>query len=106
MYLVGELNWFRVADWFEHDTCQSHRHYGYCCHPHRKAGNPCDRTQSCADACKAIAMGQKPEVDIDDIIKRAAHFHCRHHNCHHAACVEIDKVVAWLRQAKIALKAA
>lgn len=102
MFIVGELSWFRVADWFVHDCCQSHRRYGYCCHPQRRSKiNPCDNNQACADACKDIAMGETPKVSIVDILKRASYFRCQRHNCNHAACIETDKVVDWLRQASI-----
>jgi|WetSurMetagenome_2_1015567.scaffolds.fasta_scaffold340176_1 hypothetical protein len=93
--LVFDLNWFVISDWFEQKTCKPHRQYGGCCCCNRR-GNPCERTQNVADACKALGFEEQPGVDLDEIIVRAKHHKCKTPNCNHRACIEAERVIEWL----------
>ena len=84
--IARDLSWWRLADWFEQKTCQEHRRFGSCsCLSGRKGHkrNPCDRTQAVADACAAMAMGETPSLDLEEIITRAGHHRCTKRHCNH-----------------------
>ena len=104
MIAARDLSWWRIADWFEGKTCNEHRWFGSCrCLSGRRGHkrNPCDRTQGVVDACKAIAMGVSPAIDLEEIITRAGHHRCTNRHCHHKGCVETDVVLNWLYEAKM-----
>ncbi len=97
--IVRPITWWVMSDWFEQKTCRQHRYDGACyCLSGRKGHkrNPCKRTQAVADACKELAQGERPSIDLDEIETRAGHHRCKYSRCNHKGCIEADVVLDWL----------